>query len=480
MSDPTKWTSVATGGLIDPTAAGNVDPGEAVINRAGMCGFGGLSQTFTMPPLARAEPMKLVVTHTAVDASRDLFGVVLSIGVGQQWMDLPLSVGAYKTESFCLGPAAFGGPTEFRIATMGSPICTGASTSTVRVDQMQVQLAAPGECPMPGQVINGDFESAMGWTFNNVSSATGAIVPAAGEAGSAAAQIAGANKCSEATMIGTASFPAKAAMANPAIDMFWNGTAGQRLVVGIAGKNVETLNANGVAKHSRLCIPPWAAGTVNSLSFFMQRQSDNGCTTALARSFTIDNVTIVNEPACNTAGELTDAGFERVANLTGPVTGWGVTNGYVNDVEGLTATVLNSPGLAHTGNGVLRVSWINQCTDVNSGGADFTTFVPPAVGTAGPAVKFFVNAPATNTMTESRLAMQPQANSTTPVFVTSPETGAYVQNILCLPPQLIKRRITLHASTGIVGGGGCLQNQPQEAALFDDFDVTTDPSCPAM
>jgi hypothetical protein len=480
MSDPTKWTPGAPGAAIDPVAPGHVDPGEAVLDRVGLCGFGGLTQTFTMPPLDRAEPMKLVVTHTAADPLLDLSGTLLSIGVGTQWVDLPLSRNVYRTDSLCLGAAAYGGPVDFRVAALGGPGCQGPLGTSVRVDQMQVQVAAAGECPAPGQVVDGSFETGTGWTFTSTQGATAAITPGIGEAGSTGALLAGANRCSEATMTGTVSLPLITATAHPAIDVFWTGTVGQRLVVGLAGKNVETLDADGVAKHARLCVPPWAAGTVTTLSFLMQRKSDNACTVALGRSFRLDNITIVDDPACSPAGELTDPGFERVANPIGPATGWGLINGYVNDTEGIAAAVVTGPGLAHTGTGALAITWINLCTFINDGGADFTAIVPPVLGTAGPAVKFFVNAPASNTMSEARVSLQPPPNVATPGFVVSPETGGYVENLLCLPPQLSRRRITLRASVGDTSGGGCLQNQPAETALFDDFEITTDPRCPAM
>jgi hypothetical protein len=484
MSDATVWAPVGTGASINATLPGNVDPGEAVINHDGLCGYAALSQTFTMPPLDRAEPFKLVVTHTGVEPQQqfDLSGSMLSIGVGNQWTDLAVPINVYRTDSICLGPAAYGGPIKFQVATLGGgglTCSTGAtSTSTVHVDQLVVQVAGPGECPMPGTVMNGNFETATGWTFTSVQgTATGTIVAGAGEDGSAGAQLVGTNRCSEEMMTGQVSMPTRAQIANPAVDLYWNGTSGERLVFQLGGKNIATLNATGTAGHSRVCVPAWAAGNATTIGLFMARHSDNACTTAYSQSFTIDNLTIVNEPACTATGDLTDPGFERVANLTGPVTGWGSLHDYVNDLQGLYTNALNSAGLAHAGNGSLRMIWDNPCTQFNSGGADFSLIVPAPSG-GGPAVKFFANVPATNTMTEARVSLLPLPFGSTAYF-TSPPTGAYAAHTLCLPPALAGRRITLRASLGD-SGGGCAASNTSESAVFDDFSVTTDPACAAQ
>ena len=478
MSDATKWLAVGAGATIDPAAAGNVDMGEAVFDESGMCTLAYLHQVFTMPPLDRAEPFKLVVTHTAVDPQFDL-GNQISIGVGKQWADLPISRNVYRTDSFCLGAESYGGPIDFRVATLGSPFCGSPTTAKIRIDQVSVRVADPGECPTPGSVVNGNFEAGTGWTFANTQGSAAAITAGAGEGGTAGGRIIGTNKCSEATMTGTIALPSRAVNANPAIDIFWTGTSGQRLVVGLSGNKVQTIVATAAGAHTRMCVPAWATGTTTSLSFFMQRQSDNGCATALARTFSIDNISVVNEPACNAPVDITDAGFERVANVTGPATGWGLTNAYVNDVEGVTTNAINSSSLAHGGNGVLRMTWVNQCTSINGGGADFTVTVPASASGAGPAIRFFSSSPAANTQTQTRLSILPAPNTVSPWAINTPETGAYVQSTLCLPPQFSGRPVHLRASIG-GNGGSCIPVQPLETALFDDFEVTTDVTCPAQ
>lgn len=483
LADPTKWTIAGTGLTVEPTSSGSVDVGEAIFTHDGMCGFATASQTFTMPPLDRAEPFKLVVTHagTQQPLTASLNGALLAIGVGDQWTDVRVQPSAYRTDSICLGAAAYGGPVAFRIGMFpasGMPCAAGAQDkATLKVDQIQVLVADPGECPAPGSVLNGDFEGATGWTFSSVQAGTGALVDAAGEAGTKGAQLNGTNRCSEVTMTGNASFPAKGALAHPAVDVYWQGTSGERLVFQIGGKNVATLNANGSAAHARVCVPAWALGNVQAVGFFMQRHSDNACTAAYSQSFTIDNLQFVDEPACTATGDLTDPGFERVADLTGPVTGWGNTHSYVNDVRGLSSAAIDAPGSARTGNGVLSLQWSNPCSTYNDGGSDLTLTVPSSNATGGPAVKFFANVATANKMSEARLSLQPIANGST-AFVTSPPNGTYTAQTLCLPPALSGRRVTVRASLGDAGGG--CGSVASESALWDDFEIGTDASCPGQ
>lgn len=477
MSDPAIWTSVGAGPAIDTAAAGNVDPGEAVLDQTSMCGLATFKQTFKMPPLDRAEPFKLVVTHTLTDPTF-FTGAQVAVGVGKQWIDLPLSRNVYRTDTICLGADAYGGSIDFRVAAATSPSCASQTAVQLRIDRVAVEVAGPGECPAPGTVTNGNFEAATGWTFGSIGSATGGILAGAGEAATAGGRISGVNRCSEGTLTGTVAFPTRATVANPAIDMFVSGNNGDRLLVGLNGRNVQTVVTTSAGKHARMCVPDWAMGTTAALSFFMQRVSDNACSTALVRTFSMDNITIVSDPACSATTDITDAGFERVANVTGPVTGWGLTNGYVNDTEGVNTNVVNFG--AHTGNAALRMFWSNQCTGAEGSGADVTVLVPPSSGAAGPAVKFFSNSPVANTMTVTRLAILPHPNSLQPWSVDALETGAYVQSTLCLPPQYVGRPVRLRATLGNPGGGGCLATQPTETALFDDFTVTTDAACPAQ
>ncbi|MGN6103632.1 MAG: hypothetical protein ACTHU0_00775 [Kofleriaceae bacterium] len=482
LQDPTKWQSIGTGAAIDPAATGNQDPGELVIDGPGMCTYASIKQTFTMPPYERAEPLKAVVTYALLDPMFVLFTQPkVAFGIGNQWFEADLERNTYLTKSFCLGPAAFGGPVDFRIGTLGGLECGDPSEVTIRVDQMVVRKADPGECPAPGSIENADFESPGGWSFVQQSGGTGAIVPTGGENGTAAARLTHANRCSEISMTGNAAFPAAGALPNPAIDVYWSSTAFQgRLVFQIDGRDVATLAGDGTAKHSRICVPAWAQGTIGTLGFLSQRVSNNGCSTPLSKSFTIDNLSFVSDPMCSTTSDNTDPGFERIANATGPVTGWGLINTYVNDIQGTSADVINAVNAAHSGLGVLLLQGYNDCGGIEEGGGGHITLrVPPAQGAAGPAIKLWSQIGA-NPKTETRATLLTRSRyDSQPQYLVLPETGVYTQSTLCVPPNLIGRRIGLRLTTGDYDGGGCASVY-NESALIDDVEITTDASCPAQ
>lgn len=487
FTQATSWTPVGQGASINVAAPGSVDPGEGSLNRVGICQFGGFNQTFTMPPFELADQFKITVTHSGNDPAGFEIpnGTVVAVGVNGEFKESLVMRNAFKTESFCLGPRAYGqgpigSPVLFQVAAQTGQfaglLCDGTSEATIQIDRVALEVAAPGECPAAGTLINGDFETDDVWTFNAVQSATGAIVAGAGESASRGATLTTANKCSEVTMTGQVAFPST--ILHPAIDVHFSGTFGGRLVMQVAGQNLATLNG-AAAAHKRICLPEWTRGITTSIGFFLQRASDNGCATARNQTFTVDNLTITDDPSC-TGSDLTDSGFELFSTANGPEIGWGLTNGFVNDIEGSQALITNIG--QRTGNSALRLIGSHECVGVGDGGADFTINVPASEGTAGPAIKFFANVGNGNLKTISRIAIQPGPTFQNPgLKLDLPEVGVYQPAVFCLPPSTSGRRMTFRFSTGDVDGGGCGPTEyPDEVALIDDVEVTTDASCPAQ
>ncbi len=479
------WTVTGPGTVINPAAPGSLDVGEAQFNGTGICELGVLNQSFVMPPIELADPFKITVTHEGKDPNffELTNGTAVSVGVNGEFKESVVIRNGVKTESFCLGPRAYGqgpvgSPVQFQLAVQIGPfdnfLCGGNSQASVSIDQVKLEVAAPGECPLPDTVVNGDFELDSDWKFVGVQAGTGSIVAAAGENNSRAAQLSTVNRCSEVTMIGTAAFPTE--IQHPAIDVFFSGTSNARVVFQIAGKNVATLN--GVAPtHKRICIPKWAQGTTTSIGFFLQKASDNACSTPLVKTFTIDNLTITDDATCAAAGEVVDGGFENSAN-TGPVVAWGLTDSFVNDLKGTQSTIATQG--PHSGTRALRLVGANECAGVGDSGADFTINVPPANGTAGPAIKFFANVGNGNLLTTTRIAVEPGPTNQDPgLRLDLPEVGVYQAAVFCLPPRTIGRRMTFRFSTGSDNGGGCV-GHADEIALIDDVEVTTDATCAAQ
>jgi hypothetical protein len=471
--DPTKWMPVGTGPMVDAAAPGSVQPGELVLDHTALCNFSSMKQTFTMPPFDRADPLKVTITTTVDDPTFNLNAVPLQIAVGGQFVETTAVRGLYKTQSFCLGPAAFGGPIDISIGSPQLGFCAPNAQGSARVDELKIELAEPGECPRKSGVVNGSFQLSTGWNFTTSQSATGQILNNIGENNSFAAQLQQPNRCSEITANGTILVPSEKEIGHPALDIYWNGSSGARLIASIGGKPFGTLNANGQVKHSRLCLPKWSMGNINTISFLAQRVSNNNCT-ALGRSFILDNLTVVDEPACGTPQDITDPSFERIANMNGPMPGWGLINAYVNDVEGGRAVVVNQSSNAKSGVGVLQAINTNECISVGEAGAELAVIVPPASGSQGPAIKFAAKADAANVESETRAILQAVG-----AFTTVTENNAYANYALCIPPALAGKLVSFRLSTGRTGGGSCGVNYG-EVGFFDDIPVGTDPTCPAQ
>ena len=478
FQDPSKWTVVG-GAMVNPAATGSKQPGELIFDKMTLCSFGGAKQSFTMPPFDRADPLKVSITTSIIQPPPPNFFFTdfrIQVGIGTQFIELQATGGEYKTQSFCLGPAAFGGPVEMQISPLGTLACSNTTTGSIRVDEIKLEVASPGECPRQAGVVNGNFQLATGWKFPNSQSGAGQILPNIGENGSFAAQLQQPNRCSEVTATGLMSIPTN--LTNPAIDVYWNGTSGGRLTVLLNNKGIGTLLANGQIKHSRVCIPKWAVGNTTTLGFFAQRQTDNDCATPLNRTYILDNITIVNEPACGTLSDITDPSFERIAAPQGPVPGWGQFNGMVNNLEAGRIFFVNGAGVANTGTGAVRSHNANQCVFRGQSGVDIAVIVPPASGTSGPALKFFGRADPANVNSELRANIMPQTEGQ--VFKAVAETGAYVPTVMCFPPAMVGRLVNVRIGNNDPDGGGCAATTYDEFAFIDDVSVTTDPTCPAQ
>ena len=60
----------------------------------------------------------------------------------------------------------------------------------------------------------------------------------------------------------------------------------------------------------------------------------------------------------------------------------------------------------------------------------------------------------------------------------APASATYTREVLCLPPEMADRPVVFEAY--LQAFGMCAQFIPVEAAWLDDFEVITDPACPAL
>lgn len=476
FQDSSKWT---LGGMatIDTAAPGGNQPGELVMDGTALCNFGQATQTFTMPPFDKSVPLKLSVSSRVDDPSGMFFSsMLMQVAVGTQFVEMTAVRGAeFRTQTACLGPAAFGGETQIRISTAQTVSCAVGAQAALRIDEVKIEAASSGECPKQPGAVNGTFQLSTGWAFQGLNGGTGQIIANIGENSSFAAQLSQPTRCAEVRAVGTLMVPPVSQVAHPALDVYWNGPSGTRLVVGFGNKSIGTLNATGLVKHSRLCLPKWTIGNTASLSFLAQRLQDALNCTALGRNFVLDNITVVDEPSCGDPADITDPSFERIANVNGPMPGWGLINGFVNDLEGGRSTVINSSANAKSGVGTLQSVNSNACVSTGAFGAENAFVVPAVSGTQGPAIKFNAKADAANVESETRAQLFPLVN----IFKAVSETGTYSPYVLCIPPGLAGKLVAFRLVTGRVGGGGCGQNYAEQG-FFDDVSIGTDASCPAQ
>ena len=224
-------------------------------------------------------------------------------------------------------------------------------------------------------------------------------------------------------------------------------------------------------------------GTTGAISFLLQHDASGGgttCATPLDQTWTIDSVRVVSEATCGATSDTADGGFERIAVATGAMVGWGLTDGFINDLRGATAVILNSRAAAHTGNGVLRLAASSPCA--GGAGADLSFVVPSPQGGDGPALKLFANVGASNVNTSTvvtigtSLVFDRTVSVTTDLRVTIPPQGAYAPQIVCIPKRLSNRLLTARIST-TSSATNCLAVFAEEQAFIDDVEITTDPSC---
>lgn len=473
FQDPTAWTTEA-GTSVVPAGLGT---GE--IDATGVCNFAEIKQTFTMPPLDRAEPLRVSIKHRATGGPP----FFLQVGVGGGWTEFPTS-DTYTTDTFCLGPRAFGGPIEFTVGMMAPlSLCNGG---TLSVDELRVEVADPGECPDPGNAVNGAFDSNGGWVFPTGPAVSGGFVPGVGDGGSRAGRVQYSTICGQGPLVGQLALPAD--VTNKAIELFWSAPAAAQVQLGLDGKMIGTVIGTGAAGRSHACLPAWAAGMAPRLEVMMLAASDGYSTcTAVTRDLIVDSIAIVDDVSCSNASDLPDPGFELLGLAGNPATGWGLAHGYVNGAITGGTDAINSLGLAHTGTGVLATKGGNGCQSTLTAGADATIIVPASGAGGGPAVKAFARASGANTNTESwmsliRYAGNGQGDTPRQAFAMSPpvvvpETGAYVPTTLCLPSVMSGRPVTVRLTTGRVGGGGCGEVF-NDLAYWDDVTVGTDPACP--
>ena len=460
FQDGTAWEA-SGGASVSPLATGDVAPGEAFFGADAVCSLGQLRQRVDMPPYAQADPFVATVNYRSMGNPNDLVGV--AIRLGGAWLELP-GRARWSIARLCLGESAYGGPIDVQVAPARVAADCGAAqpAANMAVDHLAITPAAPGECPAPGTVRNGDFEDGEGWSGTGQGDGTATIAAGAGAGGSRAAHLSTRTECSSAALTGQVSWPTASTLPSPALELWWRGSTGRALEMALGDRPVARLEGAGEERTSRICVPPWAQGLATAMTWSLPERK-GACSRADERDFSLDDMRVVSEPGCGTDPHLLDGGFEAAAQ--GLDSGWQLS---VPEGRG-EASLVAAAGLAHSGKGA---AWLAMYQDCGAAAVETFAVVPRPDDGRGPALTFWYRA-GENPETEL-FATTGQGSDHGPLR----EDDDWRQETVCISPVLAGRTLRIGVRLD-AGTGACLDEFPMEEAMLDDMAMTTTPDCPA-
>lgn len=448
IADPTFQDQPAgawarTDASLQPTAAAPKDPGLVEL-AAGCTANTSVKQTVTMPPWELAEPLALEITGAAHCQYDTEFGPVdtpcsepvdLLFGArgSRPWSSLEL---VSNTTRKCLGDGYFGKTFDVSF----HPSFCGSALSTT-IDHAEI-VPAP-ECPLPGQVPDGDFENGGGWKAEGTGTAD--VAPSVGNQSTRGGRLRKAFRCELPLLRGSISVPA--AMPKPALAFTARGGANRRMRVLVENALVGTIVGTNVFENVVVCLPDFVRGQATSLAFAAPFDRGQPCGNGDDYEFVFDDVTVRSDASCPDAAPIVDGGFE----LPDDAKYW------FADTDGSSVSFPKSGG--KTGAGFLQLS--TSCQRYAQAATSIT--VPPiGGGEGGPALVFSYRANGGN-----NLFYQSSFGALTPV-------ADWTETKRCLPPRLSGGAFPLYfqVSAGNDCGGSSLS--------VDDVRVIHDTSCPAL
>lgn len=381
------------------------------------------------------------------------------VGGALAWLDAS-AAGASTT--VCLGEGAQDGSGVLQLS--GGALSAGGCDSFTHgaLEFEQVQVVASASCPRPGLVSDGRFDEGA-WTLFGQAAITWRTTPAL--------SLWMNDGCSLPRASTLMSVPTRASLPNAALRFKMRGTAGEQveLGVGLAGPGRSALHpsrlevvANGGDEVVTRCLPGWTAGSVAALELTLH--GDGVCTRADGRQFFFDDFELVSDPTCagSTAG-LFNPSFEGELEQHWELAVSGAEN---------TDAPEAGPGLAdsHSGGAALRLSNARPCF---SAAARQAAVVPAGLPSAGPAVVAWYKA---GTLDHSAAVLG--ASVLGAAFEQSlPAASEWQRTVLCLPREMAGLPVLVEARHS-GEQGFCSDTFAREEALFDDVEVTVDPSCP--
>jgi hypothetical protein len=467
------WRPV-NGALLNPTAVGGVDPGEASFLPSALCTLGHVLQTVDMPAFEKSEPLVLDLTYkNPVVFQQGSERVPMGVRFGDRWSPFQsFNDSEFHSMRICLPEGAYaprstpgkGAPVTFAFGPYDQPTgCPASMINNFAVDHAAIVAANAGECGERfGESVNFDAEGDGGWAFSVSGTSTGGFVSGVGDSGTRGARIVLGQRCNSASLQTTFNVPE---VANPAFEMFVSAgpNANPTISFGTLFSFSMFPSASPLTRSRTLhmCMPPSTRGQTMTLSMSLSGGS-GVCSDVLNLSAVADNVRVIDDPACAGTETVTNAGFEQ-----GDVP-WGAF-GFTSS-SSAAAVIRNAAGQAHGGTRYLSLEAYGRCA---TSGYTLLPTVPAPNGAAGPALKFFAN-----------VGVNPDASTTVSARGTPSQTlaegGGYRQYTVCLNPLFVGRPLPVFLRHS--GGSGLCDNSNyiQQNAFIDDIEVTTDPTCPAQ
>lgn len=463
FQDQDAWT-LTNGATVLPFARGSIDDGVGVVSESVACNAGAVSQSVQMPSYEAGEPLVAQVTYRA----QGLYG--LALGFNRAQTQLPAtSNDDWRTERVCLGEAAYGGAVTLRLGSPEQhPSCFDEAEGEIEMDRLDVVPANPGECPAPGEVLNGTAEvGGGGWQFETTAATPADLVEGVGRGATSGVQL-----VVEASVGAAAwtrlSVPSSESLHSPALRFWWKGTNEQPFVFQIGRYTristntlqLDDVYGNGSDVSSIYCLPPWTHGNVVDLIFKNLADLSLDGSSELA----VDDVELVSDARCGASSDLLDPGFDA-----GPTRIMGVSNFGPYQA----ATLRTEPSLSRTEDGgVLEISYWNEAAVM---WLETWVLVPESDGDSGPAFFYWSNVPSVN---DKPIRSVLGRAAVAPAFL--PAGGGWQESPpICLPPEWSGRWFRIQWRLGDIPPSGETPVDPPIRIYIDDLRLTTDAACPS-
>lgn len=458
FSNPAAWIA-ASMAAVDAAAAAPDQKDAGILRLArNSCAAAALQQ-IVMPRFERAEPLVAAMTYRIPDFG-GIGGSGPAFGIGRTWSEDPPTTypTQWATERRCLGaghyaPADSTGPGEEVPLYIGRLVASACRYDTVELDRFDIVPANPGECPLPGQVVNGLADTDGGWTFTASSAGSAGFAAGVGENGSRGARMSLPQRCSSASAVVPLSPDLPDTAGGPSLSYYVSSTA-QTSVYGYLGAQSLPVIPGNQPTIVRFCVPAHLRGAAQRLQVQSYYTAGGVCTDAVNASAVLDTVKLESTPACGTDLFLADPGFESGYLAETYMSG----TGSVRSIEDAGT---------HGGTHMLELK-MSSCA--SSAYAYVHAITPAPVGSAGPALAFW-----SRMTTGINAELQVYLSGGPSIAV--PRDLQWRRGVMCLDPKLTGRHQQLFF---YFSAPTCTGTFPAESAFIDDLEVTVDPSCPAM